>query len=157
MSWSQPTAPTAGVPTVPPPHSASGAPRRKRGKGWLITLLVVLAAILTMAITGTVLFVTRTLPPYNAAHDFLDDVNHHRDTSAARRLCSTDSSQPDSAVLGIGSHFRNGKTFSVNPLGVDRSGSVATVDYTVSYQDGSTRTFTLPVVEENGSWKACPL
>jgi hypothetical protein len=142
---------------VPPPQNAPGAPARKRGKGWLIALLAVLTAILAMAITGTVLFVTRTLPPYNAAHDFLDDVNHHRDSSAARRLCALSSGQPDSAILGIQAHFRNGKTFSVNPLGVDRSGSVATVDYTVSYNGGPTRTFTLPVVEEQGTWKACPL
>lgn len=157
VSWSAPTAPTAGVPTVPPPHTAPGAPARKRGKGWLVALLAALVAILAMAIAGTVLFVTRTLPPYNAAHDFLDDVNHHRDSSAARRLCALDSSQPDSAIRGIQGHFRNGKTYSVNLLGVDRSGSVATVEYTVTENGGSTRTFRLPVVEEQGTWKACPL
>ena len=45
----------------------------------------------------------------------------------------------------------------MNPLGVDRSGNTAKVDFTVSYRSGqSNQTFSLPLALEHGSWKACP-
>ena len=49
------------------------------------------------------------------------------------------------------------KTLSANPLGVDRSGSTATVNFTVTYNGGkANQTFGLPMTLEGGSWKACP-
>jgi hypothetical protein len=153
-----PPAPTGwDQPAVPPPPTAAGAPRRKRGKGWLVALLVVLGSIVAMTVAGTVLFITRTLPPYTAAHAFLEDVAHHRDASAARRLCGTDSS-PDTTIQGVRADLGNNiNTISVNPFGVDRSGDTATVDVSVSYYGGrSTRSFSVPVVDEHGHWKACP-
>ena len=155
--WFEPTAPVGRVPAVPPPQAAPGAPRRRRGKGWLVALLVVLGAILAMAIAGTVLFVTRTLPPYNAANDFLTDVAHGNNAAAAGRLCAADAGQSDTIQRvrdQLGSHS---KTISVNPFGVDRSGDTARVGFSVSYSDGtSNRSFKIPVVNENGTWKACP-
>jgi hypothetical protein len=155
--WFEPTAPAAGVPAVPPPQGAPGAPRRTRSKGWLVALLVVLATILAMAIAGTVLFITRTLPPYNAANDFLTDVAHGNNGAAAGRLCAADAGASDTIQRvrdRLGSHS---KTIAVNPFGVDRSGDTARVDFSVSYSDGtSSRRFSIPVVNENGTWKACP-
>lgn len=157
VGWAQPTAPAAGVPAVPPPQTAPGAPRRKRGKGWLVALLVVLGTILAMAIAGTVMFVTRTLPPYNGASNFLTDVAHRRDSAAAGRLCSFDTGGVDSIQQirdRLGGHIT---TMTANPFGVDRSGSTAKVDFTVSYDNGrSSRSFSILIVDDNGTWKACP-
>ena len=156
--WFEPTAPSAGVPGVPPPLAAPGAPRRRRGKGWLVALLVVLGAILAMAVAGTVLFITRTLPPYNAANRFLTDMAHRNDGAAAGRLCAVDSAQSDPTIQRVRDRLgSNSKTISVNPFGVDRSGNTARVEFSVSYSDGtSTKNFRIEVVDENGTWKACP-
>ena len=154
--WAQPTAPATGVPAVPPPQVAPGAPRRKRGKGWLVVLVVVLGTVLALAIAGTVLFVTRTLPPYNGANDFLTDVAHHRDGAAAGRLCGADTGGTDAIQRirdRLGGHI---STITTNPFGVDRAGSTARVDFSVSYDNGrSSRSFSILIVDENGTWKAC--
>ncbi len=156
--WGTPTAAdqtAAGV--VPPPQAAAGAPRKPRGRAWLVWLLAALSLILVMAIAGTVLFVTRTLPPYNGAHDFLSDVSHNRTDAADGRLCAADAGSPEAALQAVRDALSGGKTFAVNPLGVDRSGSTATVDFTVTYSGGrSSQTFSLPMTLEASSWKACP-
>lgn len=155
----QPTAPgataTGGI--VPPPLAAAGAPSKPRGRAWLVWLLGVLSLILVMAIAGTVLFVTRTLPPYNGARDFLNDVSHDRTDAAGNRLCAADSDSPEAAIQIVRQALSGGKTFAVNPFGVDRSGDTATVDFTVTYRSGqSNQTFSLPVALEHGTWTACP-
>jgi hypothetical protein len=147
-----PSDPTSGYAAPPMPV---GAPPRRRRR-WLVVLLSVLAFILVSLGVGTALFVTRTLPAYNGAHDFLTDVNHGNTDAATGRLCSNDSSDPTTALQNVDDTFSNGKSFSVNPLEVNRSGSSATVGYTVTSNDGSTHTFHLTVVDEGGSWKACP-
>ena len=151
-TWSQP------APAVPPPQTAAGAPPRPRGRGWLVVLLVVLGLIVAMAAAGTVLFVTRTLPPYNAARHFLDDVSN--DQSNASHLCAARADNPDQAVRQVRNRLESfGSIHNVAPnvLGVDRAGSTAKVDFVVNYNGGrSSRTFSLLVVDEHGSWKACP-
>jgi hypothetical protein len=103
------------------------------------------------------LFVTRTLPPYNGARDFLADVAHHRDRAATARLCSLDNRGVD-AIQQIRHRLGgNISTITPNPFGVDRSGNTATVEFSVSYSNGTnTRSFTIMVVDENGTWKPCP-
>jgi hypothetical protein len=155
--WAQPTAPATGVPAVPPPQGAPGGPRRKRGKGWLVVLLVILGTIVALAIAGTVLFVTRTLPPYRGANDFLADVAHHRDAAAAGRLCTPDTGGVDSIQPIRDRLGGNISTITPNPFGVDRSGNTARVDFSVSYDNGTnSRSFSILLVDENGTWKACP-
>jgi hypothetical protein len=123
----------------------------------LVVLISVLAAIVLIAATGTALFVDRTLPPYDGAHDFLDDVVHGRATSATDRLCADDRDDPERALALVVRNFAGGETVSVNALGVDRSGDEATVEYSISRRDGgSARSFTLPVRLEDGDWRACP-
>jgi hypothetical protein len=110
-----------------------------------------------MAIAGTVLFVTRTLPPYNGARDFLNDVSNNRTDAAQGRLCAADAGSPQAALQAVRQALSGGKTFAVNPLGVDRSGNTAKVDFTVTYRSGqANQTFSLPVTLEGGTWKACP-
>lgn len=153
--WFEPTSPAG--PAVPPPQTAPGAPRRQRGKGWIVALVLVLGLIVAMAIAGTVLFITRTLPPYNGTQDFLSDVQHGNDDAAAGRLCSSESGD-----TGVVQDVRdklggNIKSISANAFGVDRSGASARVDFSVTYDNGrSSRSFSIPVVDENGTWKACP-
>jgi hypothetical protein len=154
--WGQQTAPGAAVPAVPPPQAAAGAPRRRRGKGWLVALLVTLGAIVAIAIAGTVLFVTRTLPPYRGADDVLSAVRRGDDNAARNRLCSADRVD-ESAIRVIRDTMNDSKSVTVNAFGVDRSGSTARVEFTVTYNGGKrSRSYHLPMVEENGSWKACP-
>jgi hypothetical protein len=143
---------------VPAPPAAAGAPRRPRGRGWLVALVAALSLIVAMAVAGTVLFITRTLPPYNAARHFLTDVTHDRPAAAATHLCSADAGSPEDIIQGVRSRVGGSiQSIAANPLGVDRSGSTATVDFTVTYSDGRhNRTFSLRLREENGSWKACP-
>jgi hypothetical protein len=158
--WNVPSTAPGGTATgavVPPPQAAAGAPRKPRGRAWLVWLLGALSLIVVMTIGGTVLFVTRTLPPYNGARDFLNDVSHDRTDAADNRLCAADSGSPQAALQVVRQALTGGKTFAVNPLGVDRSGDTATVDFTVTYRSGqSSQTFSLPLTYENGTWKACP-
>jgi hypothetical protein len=124
-----------------------------------VILLVSLGVIVALAIAGTVLFVTRTLPPYNGAKDFLNDVAQRQQTSAAGRLCALDAAHPIITLQDVDQSIdrADAKTLSANPLGVDRSGSTATVNFTVTYNGGKAgQTFALPMALEGGSWKACP-
>lgn len=146
--------PQSGAPSGGPPPVVVGQPRRRRR--WLVTLLSVLGFTLACLIAGTVLFVTRTLPPYNGARDFLNDLNHGNTDAATGRLCSADSNDPSTAFGNVDANFNDGKSFSVNPFDVNRTGSSALVGYSVTRHDGSTHTYHLEVVDEGGSWKACP-
>ena len=164
--WAAPAPPpdTGWIPdlTAPPdPTRGAGAPPvgvgpPRRPRRWLVVLLSVLAFTVACLVGGTVLFVTRTLPPYNGARDFLNDVNHGNTDAATGRLCAADSGDPQTALQNVAANFSDGRSFSVNPLDVNRTGSSATVGYSVTLHDGSTHSFHLTVVDENGSWKACP-
>ena len=161
-SWGTPapSTPTTDAWTVPTPEAAAGAPRKRRGRGWLVVLLIVLGLILAMGVIGTILFVSRTLPPYRAANDFIGDVVHDQPGDAAHNLCSADAGTPEAAiqhVRGVVNQYGTFRSMSVNPLGVDRTGDSAEVDVSITYENGkSSRTYPLTVRLENGSWKACP-
>jgi flagellar basal body-associated protein FliL len=154
--WGDPSTWTQPAATVPSPHAAAGAPPKPRGRAWLVVLLIVLGLIVAMAAGGTVLFATRTLPPFNGAHDFLEDVR--TDRPSASHVCAAQT--PDQAVRQERDQiqsFGDPKTITVNALGVDRTGNTATVDFTVTYRGGgASHSFSLTVVDENGTWKACP-
>lgn len=149
-TWAQPAA------TVPSPQVAPGAPRKPRGRAWLVVLLIVLGLIVAMAAGGTVLFASRTLPPYNGARHFLDDVRN--DQPNPSHVCSADT--PDQAVRQVRDRlqsFGDVNTIAPNAFGVDRTDNTAKVDFTVTYHGGrSSRSFSLLVVDESGTWKACP-
>jgi hypothetical protein len=123
-----------------------------------VVLLVALGLVVAMAAAGTALFVTRTLPPYNAARHFLDDVSN--DQGNASHLCAARADNPDQAVRQVRDRlesFGSIRNLSPNAFGVDRTDDTAKVDFVVNYNGGrSSRTFSLLVVDENGSWKACP-
>lgn len=121
-------------------------------------LIAVLGVVLLSAVVGTVFFVSNTLPPYDAANDFVNDLADGRFRAAAAQLCSADQRDSDSALSVVTRHFPGNDRISVNPFGVDRDGDRATVDYTVSRERGrdSVDTFELPLRHEDGDWKPCP-
>jgi hypothetical protein len=153
----QPTVPAGAAPAVPPPQDAAGAPRAKRGKGWLVVLLVALGGILAMAIAGTVLFATRTVPPYNGADDFLSAVKRGDDTAAQNDLCSADTGDSQHAIQIVRDTMSGASGVSANAFGVDRSDDTARVDFSVTSGSTTSQSYVLPMVKEGGSWKACPL
>jgi len=147
-AWSAPPAPA-------PPAGPTSAPSRR----WLWVLLSVCGLILVIAIAGTVLFVTRTLPPYNGAHDFVSDVIHNRPNAAAAKLCDEDRGDAESALRAIRQKlgFQSGSV-SVNPFTVEREGDRATVEYSIDYTHSDRNpTFDLHMRLEHGDWLACPL
>jgi hypothetical protein len=133
----------------------SAAPRKRRG--WIVALVLTLGTIVAIAIAGTVLFVTRTLPPYQGAYDFLDDVNAGREQAAINGLCAASRDDPAAAFGELARRIDTGDTVTVNFLSVDRDGNRATVEYVVD-PPGTTvgLTYELLVREEGGDWKACP-
>jgi hypothetical protein len=153
-----PMAPPPGWESTPPPTTAAGAPvARRRGKTWLVVLISVLAVVVVAAIVGTVLFFDRTYPPYEAARDFIEDVDDGNFTSAFDRLCDADKSDLSQERLrSLFSGILQGSDgLTTNPLSVDRDGDVATVDFTVSFNDDDD-TYELPMREEDGEWRPCP-
>lgn len=158
-----PSAPSAAwqaVPAVPGP--AQGAPPpgvpRRGGKAWLFLLIALLGVTVITVILGTVLFVDRTLPPYNGAHDFLSALIHGRQSEARARLCTPDrESFTERALSSVSSKFDGGKIL-VNPFDVDRTGNHALVSFSVDLP-GTSRSpsYDLPMREEGGRWLACPL
>ena len=113
--------------------------------------------IVLTAVLGTVFFVTATLPPFSTANDFVNDLAGARFRSAASQLCAADRDNPDRALSIVTRHFPGNDQVTVNPLTVDRDGSRATVEYTVSADRSShSRTYELPLREEHGDWLACP-
>ena len=144
-----------GMPAAPSPGWAPAAPQ-PRSRRWVVVLVAVLALTVAAAVAGTVLFVDRTLPPYNAAHDFITDVIHDRTSSATARLCASDRENAQRAIESVRNTFGLGvTTITVNVLSVDRTDDRATVDYDVSTPNAPT-TYHLEMRKEGGSWKACP-
>ena len=155
-------APTSAAPAAaPPPPPAAAAPQPRRRRRWLPVFLVIIGAIVLLWVAGGALFATRTLPPYNAAHDFIDDLADGKANAAASQLCDADQGDPEAAISSVTRHFAGRDNVAVNPFGVDRDGDTATVDYTVSNDDtpdnaDDRQTFELRVIEEDGDWKPCP-
>jgi hypothetical protein len=131
---------------------------RRGGKAWLFVLIALLGVTVITFVLGTVLFVDRTLPPYDGAHDFLSDVTHLRDSAATARLCAADRENGEGAISKIRSTFGQRGRILVNPLQVDRAGDHALVKYSVDLA-GTDRTpsYDLPMRKEGGDWLACPL
>lgn len=148
-AWTQP--PPAGAPVVP------GATQPRKRRGWLIALVSVLGVIVLTVVLGTVFFVTATLPPFSAANDFVNDLAGAKFRAAASQLCAADRDNADRALSIVTRHFPGSDQVTVNPLTVDRDGSRATVEYTVSANRSNRgHTYELPLREERGDWLACP-
>lgn len=121
-------------------------------------LAALLGVGILAAIAGTVLFVDRTVPPYDAAKDFLHDLGEGRRSKAVSQLCSADRESSEAAISEVTQTFQNGRRILVNPLTVDRTDDRATVEYSIEVRgDDENPEFELLMREENGTWRACPL
>jgi hypothetical protein len=121
--------------------------------------VLALGTIAAFGIAGTALFATRTLPPYQGANDFLDDVTAGHEQDAIDRLCAADRDDPEAAFSELDRRIGFGTTVTANFLGVDRDGERAIVEYQVDLPGTGTATgksYDLPMREEGGDWKACP-
>jgi hypothetical protein len=121
-----------------------------------VVLIAVLAFVVVAGGLGTVFFVSSTLPPYDAANDFVHDLADGRLRAAADQLCRADRGDTARALSVVTRHFPGNDRISVNPFGVDRDGSRATVEFTVTPAHGAGDTFELPLREERGDWRPCP-
>jgi hypothetical protein len=122
-----------------------------------VVLVAALVAIVAAFAAGTVLFVTRTLPPLRATYDFTNDLENGHYSSAYAQICAADKADVSRAQFTAStSRLVAGATsIDVNIFSVDRKDSTATVKFTVHAPSGAGRTYTLRVVEERGDWKPC--
>ena len=139
--------PTASTIAHPP------APRKR----WLVVLIGVMALIVGIAIAGTVLFATNTLPPLRTAYHFTNDLADGDNPGAYANLCARlrgpgGRSDFDDFATAI---RRDLDRFEVNPFGVGRNGNRATVDFTAHHDNGRHTNLELVLVHEAGDWRVC--
>jgi hypothetical protein len=158
-----PSHPTAWGSNVGPPPSTPvthatastivpSTPPRKR---WIVVLVGVLVLILGIAVSGTVLFATNTLPPLDAASDFANDLEVGRFQSAYAQTCDRLQAviEPDDLASLNDDRYR--VNYVVNPLSVDRNGNRAHVDITAQGYGARDLKYTLYLVHEDGDWRVC--
>lgn len=168
-TWTPPPTP----PPTPPAATATGwtapsqaPPRPKRRKLWPWMLgLVLIATIGSGAVGGTV-FVTRMLPVVIDVDDFMSEVQLSSTSAAPDRhaaaaynhLCAAVRNaftleDVKSSILAS-DEFTNISSYRVNPF-PDVNGNTATIDVEITYNDGTTKAYSLDVVKENGDWQVC--
>jgi hypothetical protein len=136
--------------------SAVSPPRPPR-KRWIVVLVAVLVGILGIAIGGTTLFVTNTLPPLKATWDFTNDIQDGRYGSAFAQVCDRLHREGRRSEFENFADLLNDNTDSigVNVLSVHRNGDRATVEFTAHKPDERDLKVKLAVVHEDGDWKPC--
>jgi len=157
-------APSGPSPTGPPPSAPVSEvtpsaltrrhPPRKR---WIVVLVAAMVGILGIAIAGTVLFVTNTLPPLRATWDFTNDIQGGRYSSAFAQVCDRLHSEDRRSEFENFADLVNDNTdsISVNILSVDRNGNHATVEFTAHKPNERDLKVKLGIVHEDGDWKPC--
>jgi len=153
-AWGSNVGPPPSTPITHPTAStiAPSTPPRKR---WIVVLVGVVVLIIGIAVAGTVLFVTNTLPPINAASDFTNDLEVGRFESAYARMCDELQAviEPDDLDSLNDNHYR--VDYVVNPLSVHRNGNRAHVDITAEGYGAPDLKYTLYLVHEDGDWRVC--
>jgi hypothetical protein len=149
-AWAQPPPPRGWSPSVP-----GDAPRRRRW--WLVVLGLATSVTIVSFVAGTILFIDRTLPPLDAANDFIHDVIDQHQRAATSALCSADRERADRVISDVADTFsESGAKVTVNPFSVDRTDGRATVEYTVAANGSADHTYKLPLRLEHRDWKVCP-
>jgi hypothetical protein len=153
----QPAAP-AGFPAPPafgePFGSRPAGSSTRRRRRWPWVLGVLLAAIVALGVTGTVLFVQKIKPPIDAANQFLGDLERRSFDAAFAQLCTRD--REEFSVDDIGTLFAVGflDDYEVNPFDVDVDGDRARVSFDAE-GTGDNDYFELPLRKEAGEWRPC--
>ena len=132
-------------------------PPRAPRKRWIVLLVGALVAILVIAIAGTTLFVTNTLPPLRATWDFTNDIEEGRYNSAFAQQCDAVRDESTRAAFDRFANRvnRNTDSFSVNIFSVRRNGDHATVEFTAHKLHEDDIKVKLNLVHERGDWKPC--
>jgi len=119
-------------------------------------LVAVLALIVAVAVAGSVLFATQTLPPLRATYDFTDDLHRGRTADAFARVCDDlrTPSQRD-RFAAFAALIRAADSVSVDFLSVRRDGDHATVEFDVRTSRTQSHTIKLRLVNERGDWRPC--
>jgi hypothetical protein len=132
-------------------------PPRAPRKRWIVVLVGALVGILVIAIVGTALFVTNTLPPLEATWDFTNDIQDGHYNSAFAQQCDSVRSEGARTSFERFANLLNDNTdsLSVNILSVHRNGARATVEFTAHKPNERDIKVKLDLVHERGDWKPC--
>jgi len=152
--WEPPTGATGSATTAV--GSAPETPAPKPRRRWILVLALALGLILVTTVAGTVLFVTRTLPPLSATYDFTNDLHDGNTSSAFAQVC--DRLRTPAGRVGFNGFARRVEAadhVSVDILSVDRNGDTATVKFTAEYGANDSTKTTLKLVYEGGDWRPC--
>jgi len=160
----QPSLPAGWSSAAPPPSipvteaaSSPPAPSRPPRKRWIAVLVAALVGIAAIAIAGTALFVTNTLPPLRATWDFTNDIEDGHYDSAFAQLCEPLRTEGRRTDFENFADLVNDNTHSigVNIFSVNRNGDHATVEFTAHKPNERDLNVKLTVVHEDGDWKPC--
>ena len=116
-----------------------------------------LVGIVAIAIAGTALFVTNTLPPLKATWDFTNDIDDGHYGSAFAQVCDRLRSEGGRTEFENFADLVNDNTRSleVNILSVHRNGDHATVEFTAHKPNARDLKVKVALVHEGGDWKPC--
>lgn len=165
-TWTPPPSPPAAAGWSAPTMAPAPPSGRKRRKLWPWMLgLVLIATIGSGAVGGTV-FVTKMLPVVIDVDDFMSEVQLSSTSAAPDRhaaaaynhRCAADRNaftlEDFKSSILANDEFTNISSYSVHPF-PDVNGNTATIDVEITYNDGTTKAYSLDVVKENGDWQVC--
>jgi hypothetical protein len=159
-----PPAAPAGFPAPPawgaPPPPGGAVPTARRRRRWPWVLGALLAVIVALAVTGTLLFVQKIKPPIDAANDYLGELVDRDYEAAFDRLCEQDQadSSPESFERDMtgDNALDDIESFEVNPFDVDVDGDRATVAVDINSPDFDIEdVLDLRLQKEDGDWRPC--
>jgi hypothetical protein len=155
-----PPAPSAPWTTPAPPRLpawTTGPPKRRRRRPWIWLLAGSVVAILGLAIASGTVWITKIVPPIDAANDYMDDLADRDYQSAFERLCPLERIDASPEGLASAVAFLDLDEYEVSPFDVDRDGSRATVKVDLTPDVGSEedRFLRLRLQEIDGEWRPC--
>ena len=141
---------TADAPSTIAPHPA---PRKR----WIVVLVAVFVVMIGIAVAGTVLFFTNTYPPLEATQDFTDDLEDGDLAGAYAQMCDAYHDLfGEDHFEGFAADVLDGLiNIEVDPFGVDRDGSNATVDFTAHKRGDRSVGYRALLVQRGGDWRVC--
>jgi hypothetical protein len=159
VSEPPPSAPWTPTPAPPPPPAwTPGPPKRRRRRPWIWLLVGTVVALVGLAVASGTVWITKIVPPIDAANDYMRDLSRRNYLSAFERLCPLD--QVDASPEGLASAvaFLDLDDYEVAPFDVDRDGSRATVKVDLNPDndgDSFVRSVRLRLQEIDGDWRPC--
>jgi hypothetical protein len=152
-----PSAPWTTPAPPPPPAWTPRPPKRRRRRPWIWLLVASVVAIVGLAVASGTVWITKIVPPIDAANDYMDDLARRDYSSAFERLCPKEQVDASPEGLARAVAFLDLDEYEVSPFDVDRDGSRATVKVDLTPQIGSEedRFLRLRLREIGGVWRPC--